>query len=456
MYLTYNKDHMKLITFLAFMVLTITSFAQNTGFNNFGSDQFETIITGREIKEIEVANPLYDSIYYWTYSAGTSDWTISGKDDDFIYNGENLLSMTHYQFDGTWLPAGMEVFTYDGHGNKLSHLLKQYSSGGWENVSIRTYTYNSNNNNTSRIDQVWSNGNWQNDYKLINTYDEMGNNLSVLSYTSDSTNVWFNNKRTVITYNENNDRLSSFAQMWYNNVWNNWYDYSYNYDDLARVSMIHSKRWYQNDWNLQEKHHYQYTNNNLDTILSEELKNGLWKNYRITSQWYNENDMQIRSLTRYFFFDEWMNDTQYSIGYDSRGNVALIVTERWNFQEWKPVSRVCNEFNENNIRTGYSYTDYQWEEIRGDSTHYFLHETLGTYDIQSPEISVYPNPTNGLLAISGANQFTAVELYNLTGKRITILKFEHGTADLSGLPSGIYILKIIMGDKVVMRKVVKS
>ena len=71
-------------------------------------------------------------------------------------------------------------------------------------------------------------------------------------------------------------------------------------------------------------------------------------------------------------------------------------------------------------------------------------------------ISIYPNPTNNLIQIEIENyngSFEA-ELYDFTGK---LLASTNSTSlSLSDYPTGIYLLKVVYGDRVEQLKVVKE
>jgi len=71
--------------------------------------------------------------------------------------------------------------------------------------------------------------------------------------------------------------------------------------------------------------------------------------------------------------------------------------------------------------------------------------------IEEEAIIIYPNPTNtGLLNISGLNSPMRYELYNLSGKIVGL-----GTSTTIKLDNrGVYLLKIIVGDKQYLRKVI--
>ena len=54
---------------------------------------------------------------------------------------------------------------------------------------------------------------------------------------------------------------------------------------------------------------------------------------------------------------------------------------------------------------------------------------------------------------SGMNQ---IDIYSIDGKLVRSLKVEDDTVQIDGLESGIYMLRIIKGDEVIVRKVVKQ
>ena len=80
--------------------------------------------------------------------------------------------------------------------------------------------------------------------------------------------------------------------------------------------------------------------------------------------------------------------------------------------------------------------------------------------LQSDErIAVHPNPTNGILFVEGQDmQF--VELFNTLGQRVLTQMAENGALteiSLSNLPTGIYVLRVVLNDGAVnVQKVVKE
>ena len=86
----------------------------------------------------------------------------------------------------------------------------------------------------------------------------------------------------------------------------------------------------------------------------------------------------------------------------------------------------------------------------------------------SNQITVYPNPTTGQLTMdNGQLTIKSVELYDVMGRKLfeekenlTVLQFGKLTAsrsyDLTVFPSGVYYLKIVTENGVVMKKIIKN
>ena len=70
-------------------------------------------------------------------------------------------------------------------------------------------------------------------------------------------------------------------------------------------------------------------------------------------------------------------------------------------------------------------------------------------------IEVYPNPTIGLLTIKPKQPIDKIELYDLTGKLVTMTR--ELTIDFSDLPNGLYILTIhITTGQKIGKKIIKN
>jgi hypothetical protein len=84
--------------------------------------------------------------------------------------------------------------------------------------------------------------------------------------------------------------------------------------------------------------------------------------------------------------------------------------------------------------------------------------------IQETNLSVYPNPTTGITTVSLElilNTESKIEIYNLSGSLVQSEKLiitsgdTKQQIDISNLPSGVYVLKVIANNKYRTIKVVK-
>lgn len=74
------------------------------------------------------------------------------------------------------------------------------------------------------------------------------------------------------------------------------------------------------------------------------------------------------------------------------------------------------------------------------------------------EVKIYPNPGSGNISIKTNGRFNGVEIYSVTGEKVfskdNIAMSTEATCNVSFLPPGIYIVKIISTDKTISRKFV--
>ena len=87
----------------------------------------------------------------------------------------------------------------------------------------------------------------------------------------------------------------------------------------------------------------------------------------------------------------------------------------------------------------------------------FMFIITGIEQASKHDVTVYPNPATDRLTIAGA-MGSAVTLHDLSGRlrasfRSTGEVFEF---DLAGLENGVYVLKIMQDDEVVIRKIEKE
>ena len=86
-------------------------------------------------------------------------------------------------------------------------------------------------------------------------------------------------------------------------------------------------------------------------------------------------------------------------------------------------------------------------------------ENLAVRNLEK-EIEVFPNPTTGELTITNCElRITGVELFDIYGKKVSshhlIISPSHQKVDISDLPSGTYILEIVLENDKTCKKIIK-
>lgn len=79
---------------------------------------------------------------------------------------------------------------------------------------------------------------------------------------------------------------------------------------------------------------------------------------------------------------------------------------------------------------------------------------IGLNEQRAPDFSLYPNPTDGLLHISGVQSFSVLEVLSLNGTSLERME-NTNTIDVSGLETGVYLLRISSEHTVAYKRFVK-
>lgn len=79
---------------------------------------------------------------------------------------------------------------------------------------------------------------------------------------------------------------------------------------------------------------------------------------------------------------------------------------------------------------------------------------LSSADFSSTDISLYPNPSTGILNIESQFEFDRVEFYNMKGQQVFSQKLEHQHILNFNLSAGIYFVKLISQDSSYIQKLI--
>ncbi|RTY90635.1 endonuclease [Flavobacterium sp. GT3R68] len=136
------------------------------------------------------------------------------------------------------------------------------------------------------------------------------------------------------------------------------------------------------------------------------------------------------------------------------GDLATLLT--WN------MSDPSDDFEMN--RNNYIYTwqvnrnpfidypslaDYIWGANAGQP----WFSALGTHDATDVRMVVYPNPAKDYITVSGVDE-GLIEIYNLAGSKLFSSSFMGNTRLNINLASGLYLAKVISGEKTTIKKII--
>ena len=94
--------------------------------------------------------------------------------------------------------------------------------------------------------------------------------------------------------------------------------------------------------------------------------------------------------------------------------------------------------------------DYIWGIHAGEQWFY----PLSTIENEALKVVVYPNPAKNFIIVSGLDQESSIEIYNIFGEKLYKTTFSGETRIDLNLSSGIYLAKITSDTKNIIRKIV--
>jgi len=83
-------------------------------------------------------------------------------------------------------------------------------------------------------------------------------------------------------------------------------------------------------------------------------------------------------------------------------------------------------------------------------------QSTGIKQLSNGHLVLFPNPSSGLINISGITQAAEVKIYSIQGKLLKSLHQVETRIDISDLPTGVYFLNLKSGDTVLRKSIVKK
>ena len=327
--------------------------------------------------------------------------------DEYDY----YLSTEVYEvfWDENWLAYEMITYDYDFNGNVLEMLVQDFDGEEWIDMAKASFAYEDD-LVSEVIIQYWEDGEWVNVEKAVYNYN--GDTWTILYWDWNGT-TWSSNE--LYTYNKSAESIELLIQYMQGGAWQNDEKQFFTLDFDEHVTSILVQEWENNVWVNDNRIAYDYSNGVFDS-KTEELWDG----------------------------SEWVTTTKYSYLYDN-GNA---------------ISGSCKVFDGNDFVVG----DGEIEMAYGysaDTKSFYGYEVNMTYvdptsvnESTSVNFKVYPVPAENEIQIQ-AEGFQKAEIFTLTGQMM--LESEQNSINVSGLASGMYLLKVYdqTGNSATQKLVVK-
>jgi len=363
---------------------------------------------------------------------------LPGQTDNSILkqtNEEEILtgSMSFNWTDGDWQLADSSIYTFNEENLLSSELRLLNSNNEWRNNLVFNYLYNENQKVVNEIQQEWVNNNWLNKNRKLYEYDS---NTKIQTYELWNDSVWKLSGKGISLYNEFNNIVNRITFSWEDSIWLNIskYDYSYNEENLISSYLFYY--WEDEQWSQKSKSTYTYEDDGNKIIrIDQNWNNSSWETRHKSTRIY-EGDTVIYYTSEYWINGEWVDNWILKENFVN-GNIRREYMKTWEETEW----------------VNFYYKVYYYESISG------VQNTIGNEEL----LSVYPNPTKGMMNIRFHNKNTQIlniEIYTLSGELVCSNNFKNFisnyTLDLSTLSSGNYILKLLTEDNIFIKNIIIS
>ncbi len=361
----------------------------------------------------------------------------------------------------------------------LTTVMEQYKYNFCMNDSIlnvqANYSYNDKNLMSGYIEALVSEatGSLLELYHETYSYDDKDRLMNLVKMAKVD-NLWDTLESHFYRYTGANTVIDSMG-LYYNRVLNSFHVYNYIWNDqenfyqkATNTWYASANGWYKNSGGIMEKETLTYNSDKqiIDNLYSiyDQITSTWGNNYTETKNTYSNGLLTKQEV---FSISEGISTARSQINYEYNTDHKLI-SEKYYEQNGNVLELKNGEnyyYGNNTYKTIKTPMEYLSlvEDLHHIRVRTFYEEqtttSIGLADVIPDEsIIVYPNPSTGLFLVKiNASKPTQVEVYNLEGYKVKA-QFSNATGeqllsiDLTGKPSGVYILKVLAKTKIIQVK----
>lgn len=407
------------------------------------SDQFQNKLTQFSTNNRELVQ-VYDSIYMWDWNEATTQWDIKVR-----------------QFD----------LQLDENYNVVGSTLQSWNGSMWENLSFQFQEINDNGDSIINTQQQWINNSYVNMERIITELGHPDWYMTTNTVQAWEGGNWINQYKWTLSNTDEGPLGYELDQVWDGSEWVNLTLVEYIYDDLwgldPKVVQTLISEW-TGEWHPVARYSLTYDQDDrITSQLEEFFDEGAWTNVTMDTLFTYDAEGNNTGYNRnYWTGGDWIDMFKIENTYDMQNNITSSQVFQW-MNSWSLLLKDISHYtyDDNNFIMGESLLHYEGsatQPFAGDSTYYIYHTDLtgiGELPVESASVFVYPNPLNGEINITSSVPVQSMEILDLSGRKLDLPNHtwqEEIKIDISHIPSGVYILRLMTEVGPFARKVIKN
>ncbi len=443
------------------------------------------VVTGSSESEIF---QLDSTITYLNIYDGNPGFLLNKR----IYSYNDKLNLVTIE-EQTFIPTTTLILTvtldsvyYDDNGNTVNRITMFRDSENWKTKKQFISTYNSNENLISYEEKYFnfSLNEWRDNLLSTYTYNKYGEKTSALKQYRDTIkNVWVNINQELFTFNDQfltNSLYQEWKSISDSNQWVNSAQSLYKTDAKGNIESELTQLYHTDDSLFYDMDSLAYTYDILNNITSKTLYRQQYNYLFETLTWvydtlwtytYSKSGKILNFIRQYYEDTTWTNLKQKLYTYDDDGNLSSEKEQVWNTTDgiWNNSTAYMAVYDKNGNITSDTLQTYSVSGsnpiLNAEIQDYYRTSTGTTTDPSNPSknsiantdlISIYPNPADNILSISGLNGNTSYSIVDITGKLQSSGTITENHVYVGNLKSGIYVIKLTGGQGTYTSRFIKK
>lgn len=125
--------------------------------------------------------------------------------------------------------------------------------------------------------------------------------------------------------------------------------------------------------------------------------------------------------------------------------------------EWttRQISLSANGYNSETVYLAFVNNTEDGFILYLDDLHAWKEDPVSVNEISAAiQVNIYPNPTAEIVNVETAAQLIQIELLSLNGD--VMLSSKNSSLNLSNYPVGVYFLRVVTGEGIVVKRIIKN